>query len=158
MIHHMALHGHWRVMAMSSRVAGPIIALSLTLMASQVGAWGDEGHQIVALIAQHFLGSVASVRRRSSMDPNYIEAILVWNQQGASEAVQQWFVERGFDVTPMRAGLLIAGPKARFETVLAVDLTDLEPPIQLPIPHDISAHVASFSIPKVPRYHLPQRR
>ena len=86
------------------------------------------------------------------MNSDYIESLLVWNERGASDSVRQWFVDRGFDVTPMRAGLLIAGPNARFETVLAVDLKDAEPPIQLPIPREISQHVASFGIPRPRRF------
>jgi hypothetical protein len=86
------------------------------------------------------------------MNPDYIESLLVWNERGASDSVRQWFVDRGFDVTPMRAGLLIAGPKAKFETVLGVDLKDAEPPIQLPIPPEVSQHAASFGIPRPRRF------
>jgi hypothetical protein len=82
------------------------------------------------------------------MDSGYIESLLVWNERGASEWVRQWFVDHGFDVKPMQAGLLIAGPRAKFETVLSVDLEDAEPPIQLPIPHEVREHVASFEIPR----------
>lgn len=86
------------------------------------------------------------------MNPDYIESLLVWNERGASDSIRQWFGDRGFEVAPMRAGLLIAGPKARFETVLDVDLKDAEPPIQLPIPREISQHVAAFGIPRPRRF------
>jgi hypothetical protein len=86
------------------------------------------------------------------MTHGHIEALLLWNERGDSDSVRQWFVDRGFDVTPMRAGLLIAGTKAQFETVLAVDLKDAEPPIQLPIPREITQHVASFGIPRPRRF------
>ncbi len=86
------------------------------------------------------------------MNQDYIEALLVWNERGSSDSARQWFVDRGFDVTPMRAGLLIAGPKTRFENSLEVDLKDAEPPIQLPIPREISQHVTSFGIPRPRRF------
>jgi hypothetical protein len=82
------------------------------------------------------------------MDPDYIESLLVWNERGPSELVRRWFVDRGFNVMPMQAGLLIAGPRTRFETVLSVDLEDAEPPIELPIPREVREHVASFGIPR----------
>ena len=82
------------------------------------------------------------------MDPDYIESLWVWNERGPSELVRQWFVDRGFEVAPMRAGLLISGPRARFQTVLSVDLEDAEPPIQLPIPREVREYVASFGIPR----------
>jgi hypothetical protein len=90
--------------------------------------------------------------RRRTVNPDYIESLLVWNERGPSDSVRQWYVDRGFDVTPMRAGLLITGPKARFETALDVDLKDAEPPIQLPIPREVSEHVASFGIPRPRRF------
>ena len=67
------------------------------------------------------------------------------------ELVQQWFVDHGFCVTPMRAGLLVTGPKNRFETVLSLDLKDAQTPIPLPIPRELSPHVASFGIPRPPQ-------
>jgi hypothetical protein len=82
------------------------------------------------------------------MDPVYIEALLVWNERGPSEAVRQWFVDRGFNVTPMRAGLLISGPRATFEAALSVNLRDVEPPVELHIPPEVREHVASFGIPR----------
>lgn len=82
------------------------------------------------------------------MDPDYIEALLVWNERGASGSVRQWFVDRGFNVVPMSAGLLISGPRSRFEGVLSVDLEGVEPPIELPLPRQASEHVASFEIPR----------
>src|SRR5262249_22833866 len=44
-------HGPAHGKAISSYVVGALVALTLTLTASQARAWGDEGHQIVALIA-----------------------------------------------------------------------------------------------------------
>jgi hypothetical protein len=85
---------------------------------------------------------------RRIMDPVYIEALLVWNQRGPSEAVRQWFADRGFNVTPMRAGLLISSPRATFEAALSVNLRDVEPPVELPIPPEVRERVASFGIPR----------
>ena len=90
--------------------------------------------------------------QEEKMDPDYIESLLVWNERGASDSVRQWFVDHGFNVTPMRAGLLITGPRDRFETLFGVDLKDAEPPIQLPIPRELSPHVASFGIPRPRRF------
>ena len=86
------------------------------------------------------------------MDTDFIESILVWNERGPSEAVReavrQWFIDRGFNVTPMRAGLLISSPRATFEAALSVNLRDLEPPVELPIPPEVRERVASFGIPR----------
>ena len=85
---------------------------------------------------------------RHIVDPDFIESILVLNERGSSERVQQWFIDRGFNVTPMRAGLLISGPRATFETALSVDLEDVELPVDLPIPPEVREHVSSFGIPR----------
>jgi hypothetical protein len=85
---------------------------------------------------------------RLIMDTDFIESLLVWNERGPSEGVRRWFIDRGFDVTPMRAGLLISGPRAAFETALSVDLEDVDPPVDLPIPREVREHVASFGIPR----------
>jgi hypothetical protein len=82
------------------------------------------------------------------MDTDFIESILVWNERGPSEAVRQWFIDRGFNVTPMRAGLLISGPRATFEASLSVNLRDVEPPVELPIPPEVRERVTSFGIPR----------
>jgi hypothetical protein len=87
------------------------------------------------------------------MDPNYVESILILNERGDSDAVRPWLVHRGFSVTPMRAGFLVSGPKDNFETTFSVDLAEAEPPIQLPIPREISRYVASFGIPKPRQVH-----
>lgn len=87
------------------------------------------------------------------MDPDYIEALLVWNERGGSDSVRRWFVDRGFNVMPMRAGLLISGPRSGFERALSVDLEGVEPPIELPIPREVREHVTSFVIPRPRRIH-----
>jgi len=82
------------------------------------------------------------------MDPDFIEALLVWNERGSSEGVRQWFIDRDFNVTPMRAGLLISGSRATFEAALSVSLGDVEPPVELPTPPEVMEHVSSFGIPR----------
>ena len=55
-----ALYGDRRCMTIAARWVGRLVALTIVCAASQAGAWGDEGHQIVALIAQPFLTPAAA--------------------------------------------------------------------------------------------------
>src|SRR5262249_4786170 len=65
-------HGPAHVKAISSYVVGALVVWTLTLTASQARPWGDEGHQIVALIAQPFLTPAAAQQVRSLLanDPD----------------------------------------------------------------------------------------
>jgi hypothetical protein len=93
---------------MIRHVSGPVIlALALTLNFAQprtAGAWGDEGHEVVALIAQSFLDS--DVRRRvtallaadtGSLTAHDIAASATWadkyrdaNINGSRQKTSQW--------------------------------------------------------------------
>ena len=82
---------------------------------------------------------------------DFIEAILVWSNRGPSDAVEQWLSQRGLQVKPMRAGLLISGELARFEAVFSTDLKGAERPVSLPVPDALNPYVQSIGIPKLRR-------
>jgi hypothetical protein len=80
----------------------------------------------------------------------YVEAILEWGQSGRDAAAEDWLVARGFQLLPMRAGLLLTGSRAAFEGAFGIDLEHVELPVRLPVPDDLGEAVASVTIP-VPR-------
>lgn len=82
------------------------------------------------------------------MNDEFIEALLVWNQQGADISVSQWLQQKGLNTTPMKAGLLIFGTRDQFEIVFSVKLKDADLPIEIPVPAEIQDHVLSIGIPK----------
>ena len=41
------------------------------------------------------------------------------------ERAEEWLTQRGFEVMPMAAGLLIVGTRAQFEDVFKVDLGEV---------------------------------
>lgn len=82
------------------------------------------------------------------MNDDFIEALLLWSENGASDSVNQWLSDRSLNTIPMKAGLLITGSKRQIELAFAIDLTQAEPPIALPVPTEIKAYVASIEIPK----------
>ncbi len=81
------------------------------------------------------------------IDWPYVEAILEWAESGHDPAVERWLAERGLAFLPMRAGLLVTGSTAAFEAAFGVDLEQLEPPVQLEVPEELRAAVASVTIP-----------
>lgn len=87
------------------------------------------------------------------MDQTYVEAILLWGSTGSSPVVFEWFKSRGFQVQPMRAGLLVSGTRRAFETVFAVDLATATPPISLPVPEELQPFAVSIVVPALRRPH-----
>ena len=75
---------------------------------------------------------------------DHVEAVLVWSDHGPSDAVDRWLADRGFQVQKMRAGLLVSGPKERFESAFGVSL---KAPARLPVPEALAPHVASIGVP-----------
>ena len=87
------------------------------------------------------------------MSEEYVEAILLWSDRGPSESVSAWFRERSLAVTPMRAGMLLAGPLEVFEKAFHLALADAARPVSLPVPDELKAHVVSITIPRPRRLH-----
>lgn len=81
------------------------------------------------------------------MDDVYIEAILLWTNQGPSPLAERWLQQHGLDHLPMQAGLLVTGSRAQFEAAFGVDLSQARRPISLPIPPELRGVVASIVIP-----------
>lgn len=86
------------------------------------------------------------------MSQDHIEAMLVWSASGPSPDVERWLADRGLEVMPMRAGLLIAGRREIFETAFGVDLEGRQYPISLPAPDAIRDAVTAISIRRPPHY------
>jgi hypothetical protein len=81
------------------------------------------------------------------MNAEFIEALMFWNENGSSNSVDLWLQQQGLTTMPMTAGILISGTRSQFEMVFAVDLKQSEPPLELPVPTEIAAHVATIEIP-----------
>jgi hypothetical protein len=78
----------------------------------------------------------------------HVEAVVVSTESGASrETVRDWFSQRGFEVVPMRVGLLVSGDSAVFESVFGAALDTGARTASLPIPPELEAHVASITVP-----------
>jgi hypothetical protein len=85
---------------------------------------------------------------KAAMSDDFLEAILIWNTNGPSEAVLQWLQKRGLRLTPMKAGLLIAGTKAQFAATFSVGESSLVASSNIPVPEPLRNHVLSIGIPK----------
>lgn len=92
------------------------------------------------------------------MTQEYLEAILVWTENGPSPVANQWLVDHGLQATPMRRGLLISGDCQHFEAAFQVDLKSLALPLAVSIPSELHDIVSSITVPKPPEYHNQQRR
>ncbi len=82
------------------------------------------------------------------MTESYIEAILVWSEKGAATTVNNWFVDKGFQVMPMLNGLLISGGQSEFKKVFRIESVRSEQLIVLPIPDELAGHVDRITIAK----------
>jgi hypothetical protein len=80
---------------------------------------------------------------------SHVEAILTWSAAGPSDAVKAWLTERGFTAASMKVGLLVSGNSELFEEVFGVTRAEPGPKqVDLPIPAELRAHVASVGIPR----------
>jgi len=92
------------------------------------------------------------------MNNDYIEAILIWSPRGLKSSVEKWFASRSLQTIPMRSGLLVTGNRIAFEEAFGIRLSDMEPPVNLPVPSDLTEAVSSIVIPKLPKFGKPERR
>ncbi len=84
---------------------------------------------------------------------DYVEAIILWGPGGSSPAALQWFQRRGFQVHPMRAGILVSASRGTFEKAFGVNLATATPPVSVPIPEALREFTASIVIPAPRRPH-----
>jgi|RhiMetdeSRZDD1v2_1073273.scaffolds.fasta_scaffold73880_2 hypothetical protein len=85
--------------------------------------------------------------------PNkHIEAIVVMTSSGDKDAVEKWFLKRSFACIPMRAGFLVQGDDAAFERAFSTRVGLPLKDIKLPVPTELSPHVVSIEIPRLPSY------
>ena len=62
----------------------------------------------------------------TTADDEYVEAILVWSDQGPAAEVESWLHDHGFQTQEMAAGLLVSGTGRQFKAAFGVDpLVDL---------------------------------
>lgn len=80
---------------------------------------------------------------------DHVEAVLVWSDRGPSGAVDRWLKAHGLGVQKMKAGLLVSGPRDRFQQAFGVPP---QAPANLPVPAELAPHVASIAVP------APRRR
>ena len=78
--------------------------------------------------------------------------MLLWSTAGPSSMAERWLAERGLQVMPMRAGLLVTGSRETFERAFGVDLGGQELPFSLPVPDALRDAVAAISIRRPPGY------
>jgi hypothetical protein len=79
-------------------------------------------------------------------DDDYIEAILVWSDQGPAPEVESWLRTHGFQTMEMAAGLLVTGTRRQFAEAFGIDPTARERPLELPVPDELRDKVASIMI------------
>jgi hypothetical protein len=79
-------------------------------------------------------------------DDDYIEAILVWSDQGPSPEVESWLRAHGFQTIDMAAGLLVTGTRRQFAAAFGIEPTVRESPLALPVPDELRDKVASLMI------------
>jgi hypothetical protein len=84
------------------------------------------------------------------IDPSYVEAICTLEKEAVPQ-VQRWLADRGLRSVPMRAGLLVTGDRAAFETAFNVDLREARPPVRLEVPSELREVVSAMEIPPVRR-------
>jgi hypothetical protein len=87
------------------------------------------------------------------MADDYIEILLKWTPQAATDVARRWLEQRGLTIMPMRDGALLTGTRAQVERALSVSLAGIEPPAKLAIPPELQEHVKSISFPKPRSYH-----
>jgi hypothetical protein len=86
------------------------------------------------------------------MPAQFAEAIAIVPDDWRSEA-RNWFERAGFQVTSMRAGMLISGSGQLFQTVFGTDMERGDRDIALPIPEDLRNKVGSIVIRRPPSIH-----
>jgi hypothetical protein len=79
-------------------------------------------------------------------DDEYIEAILVWSDQGPAPEAEAWLRAHGFQTLEMAAGLLVTGTARQFAEAFGIDPTVGERPLALPVPDELRDKVASIMI------------
>lgn len=88
------------------------------------------------------------------MANDYIELILTLTPYADVNVARQWFEQHALIVTPMVTGLLISGSKSRVEQALSISLDHVKSPADLPIPRELTKHVAAIRLPKPRSYHV----
>ena len=57
----------------------------------------------------------------TTTDDGYVEAILVWSDQGPAPEVESWLHDHGFQTLEMAAGLLVSGSGRQFRAAFGLD-------------------------------------
>ena len=86
-------------------------------------------------------------------DDDYRELFLKWNPEADQEFVRRWLEQRNFSTSKMTTGLLLLGTRTTIEQTFSVNLVDIEPPLELPVPPELESHVASITLPRPRSYH-----
>ncbi len=76
----------------------------------------------------------------------YVEAVLVWSDQGPAAEVESWLRDHGFQTLEMAAGLLVSGTGRQFRAAFGLDQLVAERPLALPVPDELRDKVASIMI------------
>jgi hypothetical protein len=87
------------------------------------------------------------------MADDYIELFLKWSPGANQDFVRSWLEQRNLTNMKMKFGLLVSGTKAAIQNAFSVSLANVQPPVELPIPPELKAHVASVTFPKPRSYH-----
>jgi len=83
----------------------------------------------------------------------YIEVFLEWSGEGEQDRAVRWLEARGLRTRPMRHGLLLTGTVQQIQDIFSTTLHDQPLPLHLPVPADLSASVASITVPAPRSYH-----
>src|SRR5262249_34124240 len=89
----------------------------------------------------------------SEMVNDFLELFATWTPSADTHRARDWFEKHGLSVTPMRNGALLSGSRPQIEQAFAVSLDRLQPPANLPVPPELTEHVAALRFPRPPSYH-----
>ena len=86
------------------------------------------------------------------METSFIEMIVVLAPGGDRKTVESWFTQRGFEVLPMRAGVLVTGSGKALTTALGVTLEATDRKTVVSVPVEIAQHVVTMTVHPPPDY------
>jgi hypothetical protein len=83
----------------------------------------------------------------------YVELFLKWTEGGENREAKAWLENNGLSTLPMKHGLLLTGSRSQIEKTFSISLENVQPPLELPIPAELTRHFASIILPRPRSYH-----
>lgn len=83
----------------------------------------------------------------------FVEAVAEMRAAAAPDDLTRWCAERGLDVLPMSAGVLLTGTRRTFEESFGKRLSDRSQAHELPLPQHLRETVRSITVLPLPHLH-----